>query len=489
MIANQRWLVPLGIVAVLVLALAWWRPWQVDTPKTPRPVALVPTRTPTAARATVLVPFATARPQPSAPPPSARLATPAVSTPVAATPQPRAATPTANIVTAGTLYFLGSVDGRNGVVAANADGSGQRLLVPGIFGTLAVAPNGASFAVIGPIADVGGAYQLAVLTAGGRALARYPFGHGTQGALTWSPSGQYLLGSFLSTDNGQSSHLETWVYGDDGAQQIAPPDATITFPYGWTPDDRIAFLAGENPARPRERTLWTTDATGGDARIVYRGPFIPIDWNQDGTLLYALAYTRPDDQDAALDRLIEIELPFGIVRDLAGADTLAAGALGVPNLPGTYRFDLALPSPDGRLFAIGVARQFGPGTPAPRAGIRVAAIIFMRTDGLITGTVKLPPGETRGAVSWSPDSSRFALLVPGVREGDGQILALDTTGKELAAFTIERTSAGLILPQIAWSRDGEWLAYTGNTGLSIAAATPDANVLVVPGGTQPVWRP
>ena len=41
----------------------------------------------------------------------------------------------------------------------------------------------------------------------------------------------------------------------------------------------------------------------------------------------------------------------------------------------------------------------------------------------------------------------------------------------------------------AWSRDGEWLAYTGNTGLSIAAVTPDSNVLVIPGGTQPTWRP
>ncbi|MFN8517360.1 MAG: hypothetical protein U0841_33295, partial [Chloroflexia bacterium] len=257
MIANRRWLAPLGIVAVL--ALAWWHPWQADTPKTPRPVALIPTRTPTAAPATVLVALPTVRPQPSAPPSSAPVPTPVANTPSAATPQPRAATPAANVAAAGTLFYLGFVNGHGGVVGSNADGSNQRLLVPMIVGTLVVSPDGTRFATVGPIPDGDGAYQLTIFSAEGKPQARYPYGRGTRGALTWSPDGRYLLGSFLTADGDQGPpHWETWVFGDAGAWQVAPPDPAVTFPFGWAPDDRITFLAGGDPARPSERILWTT---------------------------------------------------------------------------------------------------------------------------------------------------------------------------------------------------------------------------------------
>lgn len=492
MIANRRWLAPLGIVAVLALALAWWHPWQADTPKTPRPVALIPTRTPTVAPATVLVAVPTIRPLPSAPPSSAPLPTPVANAPRAATPQPRAATPAtpaANVAAGGTLFYLGFVNGHGGVVASNADGSNQRLLVPMLVGTLIVSPDATRLATVGPIQGGDGAYQLTIFSADGKLQARYPYGRGTRGALTWSPDGRYLLGSFLSTENGEAAHWETWVYGDDDAWPVAPPAPDITFPFSWTPDNRIAFLGSEDPARPRRRTLWTTNVVGEDVQTIFAGPLIPLGWNREGTLLYALAYSTPDDQDAALNVLVAIELPSGNVRTVAGASGLAAGALGVPNLAGTYRFDFAIPSPDGGRFAIGLAKLAGPGTPTSPAGSRATSIIFLRLDGLITGTATLPPGGVRGPNAWSADGSRFALLVSGEREGDGQILALDTTGHRLAAFTIERTSTGLIPPQLAWSGNGQWLAYTGNSGLVAATIPADSGTLIDPGGTQPAWRP
>ena len=470
--ATRRWLAPLGVIAALALILAWWRPWQAPA----APIAPTP-RPPTATRAPERIALPTVRPQPSGPPPVS-----ATGTPVVASPTMRAASPAVPIAAGGTLFYLGTIDGRSGVATGNADGSGQRLVAPGLFISMAVSPNGTRIAVVSPIVGGGGAHQLAILDADGRALARYPFGRGTHGALDWSPSGRYLLTALPVGEH--SPQWEIRVFGDDGALLITPPAPSITFPYGWVPGDRIAFLTNTDPDRPNEYTLWTSNAAGGDVQAAYEGSFIPIGWRWDGRLIYALASDRPGDPNAILNRLIAIELPWGSVRFLASAENLAASALGVPNAPRAYGFDFAVPSPDGTQFALGIAQNMGVGTPRPRS----TAVIFMRIDSQITGVAPLPPGDMRGPSDWSPDGSHFALVVSGEREGDGLLLALDTTGNRRAAFFVERAYLGNF-PSVAWSRDGQQLAYTDARGLSIATPGAGGEALLIPGGDRPAWRP
>jgi hypothetical protein len=176
------------------------------------------------------------------------------------------------------------------------------------------------------------------------------------------------------------------------------------------------------------------------------------------------------------------------VRHVADADYLAAGALGVPNIPGSYRFDFVVPSPDGTQFAVGIAPLSDIGTPRPNDERRATAIIFMRFDGRITGVAPIPPGDMRGPSDWSPDGSRFAMVVSGEREGDGFLLVFSTTGSPLATYLIERAYLGNF-PWIAWSPNSQRLAYTGVRGLSIATFDAAGRNQLIPGADEPAWRP
>lgn len=463
-----------ALAAALVFALAWWRPWRAPAPAprlVPRPTVAA-SAAPTITRAPQRIALPTARP------PGA--------TPVAVATPPLAATPVGGSA-ASVLYYLGLSEGFTGIVAVNADGTGRRLIAPGIYDTLAVSPDGSRFAAVGSLPD-GSERQLAIFAADGRALARYPLGRNAGGPPSWSPSGKYLLTSFVPVAPA-ASRWETWVYGDGGARQIAPPaNADDPIPYGWTRDDRLAYLIGEDRAQVHSRTLLTTDATGGDPQRHYEGSFVALGWSGDGADFYALNYDSLGTPDAALTQLIAIELPWGTVRRLAGADELAARALGAPNVPDSYRFAFAQLAPDGTILALGLDRRSRAATPDPRAPQGAEAIVFLRTYGQIAGVATLPPGARRGPGAWSADGSRFALLVEGERGGDGLLLAFEVSGARLAAFDIARVYVG-ILPQLALSPDGRYLSYANASGITVAALDPPRSTPIAPGGTAPVWHP
>lgn len=481
---QPRTIALLFLAASLALTLGWWRPWRSASPApSPTPARLVgaATATPavTATPASIALPTVPA--QRSTPPLTTAPATPMLATP--ATPAPGVAPQE------GTLYFLGFVDGRAGVVASDASGAQQRLLVPGLYTSLAVSPDSERLAVVGPIPDGGVDHQLAIFTEDGRALARYPFGRGTNSPLSWSPSGRYLLGSVvLNVTPATSPVWEVRVFADEGYWRVSLPAIANTFTFGWSPDDRLTFISSDPSSQATSPTLWTTDASGGDRRRLYSGTFAPLAWNRDGSLFYALAPTISGNPNAALNQLIAIEYPYGFTRTIAQADALAAAELGVPNVANTYRFDLAQPSPDGTLFALGIARGAGLGTPIPRDESRTQAIIFMHVDSRVVGLAFLPPGDSRGPTSWSADSSHFALLVSDGTTGDGLILGFATAGRQTLALPVERAYVGLI-PQLFWSPNGRRLAYTALGGLWLATGEGGDNTLIARGGTAPVWRP
>jgi hypothetical protein len=472
-----------GAVLAPAALLAWWRPWHsLTTPPNLKPTPQPPAATRTPER----IALPTERPRPSAPllPTGTPVAVPAT--------LPRSASPTAPSAAgeaAGTLLYLSAVDGRRGIVAVNADGSNRRVLVPGLYDNLAVSPDGTRLAVVGAIPDGDGVNQVTIYDDNGRTLARYPVGFRFNGTPVWSSDGTSLLCSIL-VDHPSSGnpHWETWVFGAEGARQIAPPHPDSYIPKDWTPDSRIAMLTSEDPDRPREWTLWTTNATGGDLRQIYTGAFNPVGWNRDGTLLYALTYADPGDNDAPLVQLIEIERFTRDARYLASADAFARNLLGLPNAPGAYRFAFVQPSPDGAHFALGVARLAAPGSPAAPGELGAITVIFMRRNNQITGLAPLPPGSVRGPATWSPDGTRLALFLSATFDGDAQLCVLDTAGTLLSNLPAGRASIGLP-PQLAWSRDSHRLSYTAPRGLTITIFDPPREPLIVPGGTYPAWRP
>lgn len=471
-----------------VALLAWRQPWRaLTTTAIPHPTPMLPTATSTPER----IALPTARPGPSATP--IGTSTPAATgTVVAAATPSRAATPTTSPTAigaaAGTLLYLGTVGGQRGIVALNGESS-PRILVPGSFDTLAVAPDGSQLAVTGAVPDGGGANQLTIYASNGRVLARHPIGRRINGTPTWSPGSTHLLCSVLSAESSLIElRWETWVFSDDGARLIVPPSPTNYINYGWTPDGHLAFITGTDPNRPRMQTLWAIDVTGDNHQRVYEWAFSALGWNQDGTIFYALTYDDPDDHSAALAQIVAIERATGFVRPLIHADVIATRALGMPNTPGTYRFDFVHPSPDGTHFALGIARAYRPGTPTPRNNFRATEVVFLQLANQITGIAHLPPGDQRGPGAWSPDGSRFALVISGVQEGEGLLHVLNAVGAHLGDLQIDRAYSGR-LPQLVWSRDSQWLGFSASRGLTITAFDPPRGAFLGPGGIDPAWRP
>ncbi|MFN8514287.1 MAG: hypothetical protein U0232_23220 [Thermomicrobiales bacterium] len=472
-----------GVALAPAALLAWWRPWRsLTTPSTsaPTPAPPPPTRTPER------IALPTERPRPSAaPPPTSTPA--AIATAPTRTAAPSAAT-TAS-ATAGTLLYLSTSDGQRGIVAVNADGSTRRLLAPGTYDTLAVSANGSRLATIGAIPNGGGLNQLTTLDDNGRTLARFPIERNLNGPPAWSPNGTALLCSVQANDPSSANpRWETWVFGDDGARQIAPPNAADQLLQGWTPDGRIAFLTNADPDQPREWTLWTTSATGTDLKRVISGRFNPLAWDRSGSNLYALTYADPDATSAPLAQLVAIERLTGDVRYLASADALAVNVLNLPREPRTYRFDFVYPSPDGALFALGVARNYTLGSRPPPDEYGATSVIFMRRNSQITGKAPLPPGNQRGPAAWSPDGTRLAIVLAANTESDAQLLVFDTAGTRLSDQPIERAYLGLA-PQLAWSRDSQLLSHTTPRILTVSAFDPPRTLFLGPGGTYPAWRP
>ena len=115
------------MVALLALAFALTGCLLETTPRTPAP----PTPTPTP------------RPTPTPTPTPLRIAYPTA--PPSPTPT---ATPIAELRGAGQLLYIGKLEGRQGIVVVEADGSGRRLLVEREYRALTWSPDGRRFVAV-----------------------------------------------------------------------------------------------------------------------------------------------------------------------------------------------------------------------------------------------------------------------------------------------------------------------------------------------------
>jgi hypothetical protein len=467
---HSRWTAPLAAVAALALLLAWWQPWRTpDQPAPPRPTTTpLP---PVATRAPERIALPSERPQPPA--------SPAAPPTTPATP---AATPSAAGQGDHTLVYLGTTGGRSGIIAANADGSAPRLLVPGLYDQLAASPDGTRLAATGVIPDGGGSQQLAIFDAAGRPLARHTLGRGTSHPLAWSPSGKYLLHTILVGGN-----AETRVFTDTEARQITPPSLNASFPYAWIPGDRIVYFVHQNSSQSRPLALWTIDVAGGDPREHITSNFVPVGPNGDGTLFYALSPGDAADQSSPMTQLVAIDLRSGGTTPVIAASDLVATTPGLPSPAGTYNIGFANLAPDASTLAVGLFRSADPGAPIPPAEARTGYLVLMQPSGRVTGVAQLPPDGYLGPSAWSPDGSRLALYTLRDQSSAGQLHIFDPAGNR-AQFTADRAPAGRF-PQFAWSPDGTRLIATSAQGLVLIALDPPRAHLIAPGGTSPAWLP
>lgn len=468
---RARWIAPLAALAAIALILAWWQPWRILTSPTPpaTPRATRTAQAPTTTRAPERIALPTERPTLS---PTVRVATPA--TPARTT----VAAPTGNH----PLFYIGTLNGESGVIAARADGSAPRLLIPGPYDQIAFAPDGTRFAVVGTILGGGGAQQVALFTPDGRALARYNFGVGTSHPIAWSPSGKYLLHTILVDGNPQ-----TRVLSDGEVRQITPPASNASFPYGWTPNDRIVYFSHENSSQSRPLSLWTVDAAGGDPQKHLADNFVPVGASADGAHFYILRPGDEIDPTSPLTQLMAIDMRWGNATQVIDANQLAGYLLGLDTTEVSYRVDFAILSPDGTTFALGLFPSSRPGTPVPRAETHPGFVVFVQTSGRVSGAVRVATNSQSGPSGWSPDGSRFAHFTFGDQSPDGQAQVFDQFGNS-TTFSVERPSRGN-LPTIAWSPGGGHLIYTSPRGLMLIAFDPHRSQLIAPGATAPAWQP
>jgi WD40 repeat protein len=467
--ARTRRLLPLSLAVILAVVLAWQRPWQARPAVTPRPVSLAPTPAP---------PTPTTVPDRVVPPPAA------AATAARATPATPAAAPIAELAGAGSLLYLGFVEGHPGIVSVNADGSDRRLLVPGMYDTLAWSPDGSRFAAAGPLPGSGVTYQIAIFAADGRPLARFPFNNNPPRPLSWSPSGRFLLTSSLGGTG--TTGFETWVLGEDGARQIPTPPRASGVPLGWTPDERIAFLVTGGTVPPGTAGLLTADARGWDWRNIYQGRFVPLGWDATGTKFTFLASSHINASEGPLDVLSTIDTVTHVGSTRASASDLAADVLGETG--GSFAFTSGIGAPDGKHFAVTLVRNSAPATPKAGEPLSQPALVFLSLDDPASGAERLQnPGEL-WPYAWSPDSKRLAHLVYS-ENNLGELRILDTTAALVVTYPISRHyGAGPIA--VDWSPDSRWIAYNDDSGITIAATTGSTHrYLLAPAGIAPAWRP
>ncbi|MGN6674386.1 MAG: hypothetical protein ACTHMA_13860 [Thermomicrobiales bacterium] len=459
-------------------------------------------------------PLPTPTPTPSPTPPAVQAALPATpsgaappATPVAATPGPPLA-PRA----AGLLLYTGQLDGKDGIIAVNADGSDRRVLAPGFYAGVTWAPDASRFAAVGLQSRYGSPNQIAIFKADGTPLGRFPLEATLTGPLDWSPDARRLLCRVLSVAQGAPNTPAAWVLGDDGARQVALPGRgranfngrggfrARTEVWDWTPRGRLAFISypgftnGATPSSAPSRTLWTVTADGGDPLLVARGDFQPLAWSADETILYALGLDRaiqeaPFYGASVATALLAINVTNGgQSRALITADELAPQFPDLTTDPATTRWlDQASIAPVGGAFAVVLTIDPPGGTPTAQEGERI--VVLFDWTGQIVASERVAANAPT-AFAWSPDGKRVACTLRVARTSTSELHLLAPDAAQPLVYPLNNLYPGASSWSPQWSPDSQWLAYPGPDGLTIAAATPPArSALLAPDANSAAWRP
>lgn len=433
----------------------------------PQPPPGTPTPPPT--------PTVTPRPAP------VRLDTPI---PATATTPRCAATPGATPPTSalprggGQLLYAGSLGGERGLILADLAADTRKLLVPGRYESPVWSPDGSRFAAFGVATPEVPTQQLAVFTAEGRALARYPIplAQGLSGLLSWSPDGRTLLYQYSDSSIGR---LVAWLIDDAG--QRTPDLGAEATPWRWTPNGRLAYSVSEGGSGAQAiRAVWTVDVAGVNPRREVAGPFIPIDWSADAATLFAIGGLRAysvggGQQGFWTTTLLAIDIASGMRRTV-----LDFGASGSDD-----RLGAAAIVPGGGPIAI-IRLRAADTTPTPK----MASDLLIVDEGGrgIAQASPWPVTDSPQWFAWSPDGRHLSFDAPG--PGGREIRIFAPFAVHGVAYPARVTEPRLRL-LAAWSPDGRWLAYTDMGGIMLVPGntTEERTYQVAADGHFPAWRP
>ena len=489
----------IGLCA-LILALGGCLPGLPSGPRataTPRPT---PTATPTATPTPLRIAFPTSAPQR---PGATRTAIPAVTATATATPTetPRP-TPTATplpppeLRDAGELLYLGTLDGRRGIVASAADGRDRRLIAEGVYTEIAWAPDGRRFAASVALGERAVPNRipdaLDLFTADGQRLRRFDFGllGRVFEPIFWSPdSGRVAVTAYGEQPGATIDRaiIGGWILDEVAAVPVAP--GRESWVEGWSPDGQL-LLRGSSPGRPtptpqnRVETLWLADGTGGNLRVLAEGAHRALGWSPDGATLYALGDIKSvlivdrNVNEVGWLSVVAIDRVSGTRRIVAVAGAVAGGSIEPPS---HWFQESGSVAPDGGRIAVWSAPlPLEQGTPGPRS----ASLRVYLPDGALIWTEGAPERPILPAPVWSPEGRRVAYASAGRTlkiVGFGRIPP-DT--RVLSAVDAERGAA-------QWSPDGRWIAFS-RPGQGLIIARSDAYTIdwvLDERGSGPRWRP
>lgn len=474
---RRRLLVLAALLAVAVLAVGWWRPWRVSGQPpgpTPRPtlVSSLPTSTAGAIPDRLIEP--TASPTVAALLPAATPATP----PPAATPAPG---------DAGGLIYLGRFNGRPGIVAANGDGSGRRLIAPGVYLALAWSPDGARFAALGGIDHE----QIAIFDGAGRPLARHALRPGTDCELRWSPDSRFVVCVPLYPFQGRE-RTSILIADEAGVREVLVPPVVRTSFLGWPRPGVLGLLALPEEWPYAAAEVWQIDLASGDVRRLIQGDFWPLGWSADGRALLALGGRQPrggtvQSGEPVFTELIAVDTANGERRTLERAHQLALTLPG-PLPAGRYWFSNGTLSPTGGQIALwlsGEPTSDSPGAVNSASQPTLAMIVLRDTGEIATISAVKRNVASVSRAGWSPDGLKLAL--PGYdRQNGARSLEIVTV---IAGGTLNYRMSGNDDVFIAWSTDGRRFAFVTLQGLAVASVGDPGTSLIDPEGRAPAWRP
>jgi hypothetical protein len=461
MLSRRQLFATGGGLLVPAALLAWWRPWKADSPS--------PSDT-SRATATPAPPTATLAPERIA------LPTAQVTSPAATPATPIPATPTGQRAT-GTILYLGTLGGQAGIIAASADGGERRLIAPGEYRGVAWAPGGYRFAAVGPLRG-GFTDQVAIFYVDGRPLARYAFEGKVGDQLFWSPNEDVLacIVTPYRSGPGQPGPSEIWQIAMHGeARRVTLPTADPAYPFAWTP---AGLLSVVSHGQSQQRTVWTASADGTHAVREVEGRINPLALALDGETLYAIRWSA-DPPHAAL---VAIALRTDTPRTIGDDARLSEFAFGASATPDTYFLGSVTFAPDRTHLAAVVTNSRTAGMP-PQAE---RALVFVRIDGVLTGSLRFPPGAWPGPFAWSPDGTMLACGSSGGAERT--LTVTDSRGTRLVEAPF---SPSIVYGDMAlgWSPDGRWLAYAHLNGITVVSPHGLPAYELAPVGGAIAWQP
>lgn len=336
---------------------------------------------------------------------------------------------------------------RTQVRAAEADGSGSRLLIDAASGWGWSLAGDRLFYTLHDLNAEGMSTGTGLWAADGdgsnaRLVASSPE---TVGGLQWSPAGDRFAYTFWGSESDESFKLR--VADGDGSGSYALEEAWILFDtWGWSPEGRLAYATvvwDEDGSQWVEYELWADDGRGTEARFVVKHPEViyGVRWSPNGD---RIAYRTPvrDSGGRAVGNALRV------VADDGSDPVLLTNDLFKSN---SWEW-----SPDGERIAYETDE-----------GLRVA-----NGDGSGVRNLTDAPG---GVWDWSPDGKRIAYGTGGevwVDEGSEKRLLADHPTDIVAS---------------GWSPNGKNVAYASKPPESDPAEEGAANELWIVGldGSEP----